>query len=60
VGEESTKCQALALGGGLAVLTPSGLSVFEKHLDNEGNASLVGLAVTHEGWIHRETLSPAP
>jgi hypothetical protein len=60
VGEKTTKCQALALGEGLAVLTPSGLSVFEKHIDNEGNASLVGLAMTSEGALQSETLSPAP
>jgi len=58
VGEKTTKCQALALGEGLAVLTPSGLSVFEKHIDNEGNASLVGLSMTSDGAFQSETLSP--
>lgn len=58
-GGKTTQCQALALGEGLAVLTPSGLSVYEKHLDNDGNASLVGTALTHKGQTYSETLSPA-
>ena len=58
-GEKTTKCQALALGEGLAILTPTGVSVFEKHLDNDGNASLVGLAVSRKGEIQSESLSPA-
>jgi hypothetical protein len=59
VGEKTTKCQGLALGEGLAILTPTGVSVFEKHLYNDRNASLVGLAVSRKGEIQSETLSPA-
>jgi len=57
-GEEATKCQGLALSDGFAVLTPGGISVFEKHLDNNGEASMVGAALTHEGETHQETLIP--
>ena len=59
VGEKTTKCQALALGEGLAILTPDGVSVLEKHLDNGGNASLAGVAVPGKGKLQSETLSPA-
>ncbi len=57
-GDETTKCQALALGDGLAVLTPTGLSVYEKQLDNGGNTTLVGTALTGKGKTYPETLSP--
>ena len=57
-GDKTAQCQALALSDGLAVLTPSGLSVYEKHLDNDGNASLVGTALTGKGQTYSETLSP--
>ena len=57
-GDETTKCQALALGEGLAILTPTGLSVYEKQLDNGGNTTLVGTALTGKGKTYPETLSP--
>ena len=57
-GDETIKCQALALGDGLVVLTPTGLSVYEKQLDNGGNTTLVGTALTGKGKTYPETLSP--
>lgn len=59
VGGQTAKCQGLALGDGFAVLTPDGISVYEKHLDNDGGASLVGNALSHSGEVHSESLSPA-
>jgi len=59
VDDKTAKCQGLALGDGFGVLTPDGLSVYEKHLDNSGNAGLVGLALSGAGDIHNESLSPA-
>ncbi|MFZ4774184.1 MAG: hypothetical protein ACOYM3_02395 [Terrimicrobiaceae bacterium] len=54
IGNKSSKCQGLALSDGLAVLTPSGLSVFTKRGD-----SLEGQAVTLKGKICQESLIPA-
>jgi hypothetical protein len=56
---KKTKCQAIALGDGLAILTPTGLSVYEKQTDNSGGVPLVGTALTHDGKTWQETLSPA-
>lgn len=47
-------CQGLALGEGLAILTPSGLSVYSKRGD-----SFEGQSVTGKGKISQESLIPA-
>ena len=51
IGNKSSKCQGLALSDGLAILTPSGLSVFTKRGD-----SLEGQSVTQKGKICQESL----
>jgi len=55
VNEESLKCQGLALGDGLAIISPGGLSVFTKTGD-----SLEGQSLTSKGKISQESLIPAP
>lgn len=55
---KTAKCQGLALGEGFAVLTPSGLSVLTRHVDNSGGVSLVGRALSHDGETSSESLSP--
>ncbi|TSA34768.1 MAG: hypothetical protein D4R65_05735 [Verrucomicrobiaceae bacterium] len=54
VSGKSSKCQGLALGDGLAIISPGGLSVFTKNGD-----SLEGQSVTGSGKIKQETLIPA-
>jgi hypothetical protein len=51
IGNKSSKCQGLALSDGLAILTPSGLSVFTKRGD-----SLEGQSMTQKGKICQESL----
>ncbi len=58
-GEDGTAtCQGLALGDGLAILTPNGLSVFEKRTEDGGYVSLPGRALSRDGEIENETLIP--
>lgn len=57
---ETTTCQALALGEAIAVLTPTGLSVLSKHIDDSGGVSLVGRALNHDGSTFSETLTAQP
>jgi hypothetical protein len=59
VSGQTAECQGLALSDGFAVLTPDGISVYEKHLDNDGGASLVGSALSRGGEVQSESLSPA-
>jgi len=58
IGGQTAQCQGLALSDGFAVLTPDGISVYEKLLDNSGEASLVGRALSGRGEVHSESLSP--
>jgi len=51
LGGNTAKCQGLALGDGLAVISPTGLSVFSKQGD-----SLEGRTVTGNGKISQESL----
>jgi len=58
-GEDGTAtCQGLALRDGLAILTPTGLSVFEKRTEDGGYVSLPGRALSHDGELEDETLIP--
>lgn len=54
---KATTHQGLALGDGLAILTPAGLSVFEKNTDSGGYVSLPGRALSHDGETENETLT---
>ena len=51
---KAAKCQGLALSDGLVVLTPSGLSVFEKRAN-----SLEGKALIGKDKVSQESLIPA-
>jgi hypothetical protein len=53
-GGRTSKCQGLALGDGLAIIAPDGLSVLVKRGD-----SLEGRSVTGDGKISQESLIPA-
>lgn len=56
--EKTTRLRGLAIGDGLVALSPAGLSVYERHLDNSGLASLVGRTLLHDGGTASESLSP--
>ncbi len=56
--DKTSTCQGLALGDGLAILTPAGISVFEKHTEDGGYVSLPGRALTRDGEVENETLIP--
>lgn len=55
---KTSKCQGLALSDGLALISPEGLSVFEKRTDAKGGISLEGLSLTGKGTISQEALIP--
>jgi len=57
---KTTKCQGLALGEALAVLTPTGLSVLTKHVDDHGGVSFVGRALSRGGQMSSESFIPEP
>lgn len=48
---KKTKVQGIAIADAFAVLTPSGVAVYEKHVDKDGNVSLIGATVSHEGHV---------
>lgn len=48
---KKSKVQGIAIADAFAVLTPSGVAVYEKHVENDGNVSLVGATVSHEGHV---------
>jgi hypothetical protein len=48
---KKTKVQGIAIADAFAVLTPSGVAVYEKRVDKDGNVSLVGATVSHEGQV---------
>lgn len=52
-GGKTAKCQGLALGDGLAIISPAGLSVFSRQGD-----ALEGRSVTSGGGISQESLIP--
>jgi len=54
---KATKCQGLALNGGLAFLTPAGISVLHQHFDHSGATSLVGKSLARDGRVTSESLS---
>lgn len=52
---ETSECQALALGAGIAILSPSGISVLEKHGDSLKGSFVSKLGIS----VEAETLIPA-
>ncbi len=56
--EKTSRLPGLAIGDGLVALSPAGLSVYERHLDNSGQAFLAGRILLHDGGIANESLSP--
>ena len=58
-GERVQKAEALALGNGLAAITPDGLMVLNLRGDDDGPKDLSGVTVLGDGSVSAVSLVPA-